>query len=65
MADPINMLDERGCVVDMVGMMPGRENTWSSDRRFTDVLYYNIGQNRGILAYDDAQHPYARSGATR
>lgn len=62
LADPINMLDEMGGVVDTLGLTPGRENIWSSDRRFADVLYNNIDQNRSILDYDDAEHPYARFG---
>ena len=61
-ADPINMLDEMGGVVDSLGLTPGRENIWSSDRRFGDVLWNNIDQNRSILDYDDANHPYARFG---
>ncbi|WP_070152610.1 thermonuclease family protein [Sphingobium phenoxybenzoativorans] len=60
LADPINMLDEIGGVIDTVGLTPGRENIWDSDRRFGDILYNNIDQNRGVLAYDDAEHPYAR-----
>lgn len=62
LADPINMLDEMGGVVDSLGLTPGRENIWSSDRRFADVLWNNIDQNRSILGYDDANHPYARFG---
>ncbi|MBI0477506.1 hypothetical protein D9601_19405 [Sphingomonas sp. MA1305] len=59
--DPINMLDEMGAVVDTV--VPNqRENIWSSDRRFGDILANNLDQNRSILAYDDANHPYARFG---
>jgi hypothetical protein len=61
-ADPINMLDEIGAVVDAVGLTPGRENIWTSDRRFGDILWNNIDQNRSILDYDDANHPYARFG---
>ena len=61
-ADPINMLDEMGAVVDTIGLTPGRENIWSSDRRFGDILWNNIDQNRSILDYDDANHPYARFG---
>ncbi|WP_157784781.1 thermonuclease family protein [Sphingobium xenophagum] len=62
LSDPINMLDEMGAVVDTVGLTPGRENIWSSDRRFADILGNNIDQNRSILAYDDQEHPYARFG---
>ena len=62
LADPINMIDELGGVIDTVGLTPGRENIWDSDRRFGDILYNNIDQNRSILAHDDAEHPYARFG---
>ena len=62
LSDPINMLDEMGGVVDSVGLTPGRENVWDSDRRFADILANNIDQNRSILEYDDANHPYARFG---
>jgi len=61
-ADPINMLDEMGGVVDTLGGTKGRENIWNSDRRFGDVLWNNIDQNRSILGFDDANHPYARFG---
>lgn len=60
-ADPINMLDELGAVVDTV-VPNDRENVWSSDRRFGDILANNLDQNRSILAFDDAKHPYARFG---
>lgn len=62
LSDPINMLDEMGGVVDTLGLTPGRENIWSSDRRYADILSNNIDQNRSILGYDDANHPYARFG---
>ncbi len=61
-ADPINMLDEMGGVVDTLGGTKGRENIWNSERRFGDVLWNNIDQNRSILGFDDANHPYARFG---
>ncbi|MEG8026355.1 hypothetical protein QP162_21915 [Sphingomonas aurantiaca] len=60
-ADPFNVLDEAGAVVD--SLAPGdRENVWSSDRRFGDVYANNLDQNRSILAFDDTKHPYARFG---
>jgi endonuclease YncB( thermonuclease family) len=60
-ADPFNVLDETGALADT--LLPGdRENLWSSDRRFGDVYANNLDQNRSILAYDDAKHPYARFG---
>lgn len=61
-ADPFNVLDEAGAMVD--SLLPGteRENLWNSDRRFGDVYANNLEQNRSILAFDDAAHPYARFG---
>jgi endonuclease YncB( thermonuclease family) len=53
-ADPINMLDEMGGVVDALGGTQGRESVWNSDRRFGDILWNNIDQYRDILRYDDA-----------
>lgn len=61
-ADPINMLDEYGAVVDALGGTAGRENVFNSDRRFGDILWNNIDQNRSILAHDDQEHPVARIG---
>lgn len=58
--DPINMLDEVASVGDALIPGTGRENVWSSDRRFGDILANNLDQNRSILAFDDAKHPYAR-----
>lgn len=62
LADPINMLDEMGGFIDTIGLTGGRENLFNSDRRFGDILYNNIDQNRSILVYDDMEHPYARFG---
>lgn len=60
-ADPFNVLDETGALAD--SLLPGdRENLWSSDRRFGDVYANNLDQNRSILAFDDAKHPFARFG---
>lgn len=61
-ADPINMLDELGALADTAGLTTGRENLWNSDRRFGDILWNNIDQNRSILANDEATHPYYRLG---
>lgn len=61
-SDPINMLDEVGAIVDSVGGTDGRENIWNSDRRFGDILWNNIDQNRAILSHDEATHPYYRLG---
>ena len=51
-----------GGVVDALGGTEGRENIWNSDRRFGDVLWNNIDQNRAILNYDAEKHPVARFG---
>ena len=61
-ADPVNVLDEMGAFADTLVPGSGRENLWSSDRRFGDVYANNLDQNRSVLAYDDANHPYARFG---
>lgn len=58
--DPINMLDELGAVVDTLGGTPGRLNVFNTDQRFGDLLWQNIDQNRSVLGYDEANHPYAR-----
>lgn len=61
-ADPFNLLDELGGVADTLGVSPGRENLFNSDRRFGDILANNIEQNRSILAHDEATHPNYRLG---
>jgi hypothetical protein len=64
--DPFNMIDELGGVADTlgIGMAPDgeRESIWNSDRRFGDVLWNNIDQNRSVIAHDEATHPYYRLG---
>jgi endonuclease YncB( thermonuclease family) len=60
--DPINMADEIGGIGQSLGLHPGRENIWNSDRRFGDILWNNIDQNRSVLDYDEANHPWARTG---
>lgn len=62
LGDPINMLDELGGLVDTVDPTGNRENIWNSDRRFGDILYNNVDQNRSILAFDEANHGWARLG---
>ncbi|WP_394648156.1 thermonuclease family protein [uncultured Sphingomonas sp.] len=61
-ADPFNMLDEAGAVVD--SLLPGseRENIWSSDRRFGDVYANNLEQNRAILDHDAKDYEWWRFG---
>ncbi len=61
-ADPLNMLDEAGAVVDT--LLPGseRENVWGSDRRFGDVYANNLEQNRAILDHDDRDYRWYRFG---
>lgn len=64
-ADPVNMIDELGGVADALGVPDfggPRENIWNSDRRFGDILWNNIDQNRAILSHDEQYHPYARTG---
>lgn len=60
--DPFNVLDEMGAVVDTVGLTPGRENIWNTDRGFLNALYSNIDLNRAVLKADDEQHWKARLG---
>lgn len=62
LADPLNMLDEAGAVVDTLGGTNGRESLFNSDRRFGDILANNLDQNRSILSNDDATNPYYRLG---
>jgi endonuclease YncB( thermonuclease family) len=60
--DAFNVLDELGGVIDTVGGTGGRENVFNSDRRFGDILWNNIDQNRAIIEHDDATHPNYRLG---
>jgi hypothetical protein len=60
--DPINLLDEMGAVADTLGATSGRENIWTSDRPFLDVLNSNIDENRSILQADERDHFEARFG---
>ena len=65
LADPFNVIDELGAVPDTLGLPTfggPRENVWNSDRRFGDILWNNIDQNRAIIAHDDMAHPIARFG---
>lgn len=50
-------LDELGAGADTLGLTPGRENIWNSDRRFGDVYWNNLDQNQSELAYDDVNYP--------
>lgn len=55
-------LDEAGAVADSLGLTPGRENVWNSDRRLADIWENNEEQNAAILGYDRFAHPYATTG---
>lgn len=55
-------LDEAGAVVDTLGLTPGRESIWNSDRRLADIWSNNQQQNSAILGYDDYAHPGWRLG---
>lgn len=55
-------LDELGAFPDMLGLTPGRENIWNSDRRWADIWANNQQQNASILGYDESAHPYASTG---
>jgi hypothetical protein len=52
-------LDELGAVPDMLGLTPGRESIWNSDRRYADIWSNNQQQNASILGYDESAHPIA------
>lgn len=56
-------LDELGAVADSVGLTPGRESVWNSDRRLADIVANNQRQNSAILGYDESAHPYATLGS--
>ncbi|MEM1051138.1 MAG: thermonuclease family protein [Pseudomonadota bacterium] len=53
----LGALDEVGAGVDTLGLTPGRENVWNSDRRFGDIYWNNLDQNQSILGYDEANYP--------
>ncbi|MEZ5688780.1 MAG: thermonuclease family protein [Caenibius sp.] len=57
-----NLLDEAGAIPDSLGLTPGRENVFNSERRLADIWYNNQQQNAAILGYDDFAHPYATLG---
>lgn len=50
-------LDEVGAVPDMLGLTPGRETVWNSDRRWADIYANNLDQNQSILAHDRYKYP--------
>lgn len=54
------LLDEAGAVVDNLGLTPGRENIWNSDKSFGDLYNQNVEQNRAILRGDEQNHGTAR-----
>lgn len=55
-------LDEAGAVVDTLGLTPGRESVWNSDRRLADIWANNQQQNSAILGFDDVANPNWRLG---
>lgn len=60
--DPLGFLDEMGAAVDAIGGTDYRENIFNSDRSFGDIYENNLRQNRGIIDYDETNHPYMRAG---
>ncbi|GGC34047.1 hypothetical protein GCM10011371_21780 [Novosphingobium marinum] len=55
-------LDEAGAAVDAIGLTPGRENVFNSDRRLADIWFNNQQQNASIIGHDDMAHPGYRLG---
>ncbi|MCK9543970.1 MAG: hypothetical protein M0R03_18275 [Novosphingobium sp.] len=55
-------LDEIGAGADTLGLTPGRENVWNSERRLADIWANNQHQNEAILGYDRSAHPWATLG---
>lgn len=51
-------LDELGAGADTLGLTPGRENLFNSDRRFGDIYWNNLAQNQSILGHDETTYPY-------
>ena len=60
--DPLGFLDEMGAVPDALGLTGYRENIWNSDRSSGEIYENNLRQNRGIIDYDETNHPYMRAG---
>ena len=58
-----NMLEELGAVPDTLGMTPGRENVWNSDRRLADIYSNNLTQNEAIIGHDRLAHPWATTAS--
>lgn len=56
-----NWLEETGALADTLGVTPGRENVWNSERRLADIWANNEAQNESITAYDRFAHPYAET----
>lgn len=59
----MNQLEELGAVPDTLGLTPGRESIWNSDRRLADIYANNLLQNEAITGYDRFAHPWASTGA--
>lgn len=57
-----NQLEELGAGVDTMGLTPGRENVWNSDRRLADIYANNLAQNEAVTGFDQAFHPYVYHG---
>lgn len=55
-------LDEAGAIIDTLGLTPGRENVWNSDRRLADIWSNNQQQNSAIIGFDDMSNPAWRMG---
>lgn len=55
-----NMLEELGAFPDSLGLTPGRENVFNSDRRFGDIYANNLQQNESITGFDEKAHPDAK-----
>jgi hypothetical protein len=57
------MLEEFGAVPDTLGMTPGRESLFNSDRRLADIYVNNLGQNESITGFDRFAHPWATTAS--
>lgn len=60
--DPFNLSDELEGAKATIGLTPGRENIWTSDQPWGDILGGNIDAERAGIAADERDHPWARLG---